>query len=79
MFVYVFETYIRFGVRALFTEHYSSALFIGAWRVECAMFGLFEPSLVPWLFGCFCLVVSMHACVVSQEILAKAFGLSLVE
>ena len=56
MFVYIFETYICFGVRALFTEHYSSVLFIGAWRVECAMFGLFEPSLVLCLVACLALI-----------------------
>ena len=40
-------------------------LFIGtihrAWRDECAMFGLFEPSLVPW-FGCILGLICMCAC-----------------
>ena len=39
--VYVFKTYICFGVR-----HDSRTLFIGAGRDECAMFGLLEPGLV---------------------------------
>ena len=66
MFVYVFfETYIRFGVRALFTEHYSSALFLGAWRIECAMFGLFEPSLVLGLVACLALNC-LYACVCGE-------------
>ena len=67
MLIYIFETYICFGVRALFAEHYLSALFIGAWRDECAMFGLREPSLVLGLVAClalFCMCAC--ACVVSK-------------
>ena len=47
MFVYVFKTYIYFGVR-----HDSRTLFIGAGRDACAMFGLLEPGVVLGLVAC---------------------------
>ena len=49
--LYMFLKHIFVLVFGTIPEHYSSALFIGAGRDECAMFGLCEPSvvLVWWL------------------------------
>ena len=51
-------------------EHCSSALFIGAGRDECAMFGLCEPSVVLDLVICCMLIACVQVCLceVSQEI-----------
>ena len=72
MLLYVFKTYIRFGVQALFIEHYLSALFIGAWRVECAIFGCLEPSLVPCLVSCLTWIACVHVVIYLSQNLAKA-------
>ena len=74
MLICVFETYICFGVRVLFTEHYLSALFIGVWRVECTILVGLEPSLVL----CLIMFVRMCACLsVFEPRMAKGFKLGL--
>ena len=57
--LYMFLKHIFVLVFGTIPEHFSSALFIGAGRDECAMFGLLEPGLVPW-FGC---ILACIACV----------------
>ena len=44
-------------------EHYSSALFIGAGRDACAMFGLLEPGLVLGLVACGIDLCMLHVCI----------------
>ena len=57
--LYMFLKHIFVLVFGTIPEHFSSALFIGAGRDECAMFGLLEPGvvLVWWLVtlvACLC-------------------------
>ena len=58
-------------------EHFSSALFIGAGRDECAMFGLLEPGLVLGLVACLALCCLYACCVCGDQILAKGCRLDL--
>ena len=50
--LYMFLKHIFVLVFGTIPEHYLSALFIGAGRDECAMFGLLEPGLVLALVAC---------------------------
>ena len=62
--------------QTLFTRHYSSALFIGAWRVECGvwLFGTKFGSMVCLIALCAC----MSACeCVFAKIWLRLLGLSL--
>ena len=71
--LYMFLKHIFVLVFGTIPEYYSSALFIGAGRDECAMFGLLEPGLVLGLVACLCLCACcMCGC---EQILAKCFGL----
>ena len=59
--LYMFLKHIFVLVFGTIPEHYSSALFIGAGRDECAMFGLCEPSVVLGLVIC-CFGLHVYAC-----------------
>ena len=61
--LYMFLKYIFVLVFGTIPEHCSSALLFGAWRDECAMVGLLEPSVVLGLVTCcfdYCMYASMH-------------------
>ena len=60
--LYMFLKHIFVLVFGTIPEHYSSALFIGAGRDECAMFGLCEPSVVHGLVFCCMLIACGMAC-----------------
>ena len=52
-------THVRFWCSALFTEHYSSALFTGAQRVEYAMWFAWNQV---WFVGCAYIGACVHVC-----------------
>ena len=70
--LYMFLKHIFVLVFGTIPEYYSSALFIGAGRGECAVFGLLEPGLVLGLVAC-CFDSCMCALLVCEvRKLAKA-------